>query len=177
MRPTVTTAVVLASSRSAGNTRTLIDLAFAPGTYALEDLCRLKLGYYSYDNVHDGDDFFPLVQRLLGHDIWVIATPLYWYSMSAQAKTLMDRMTDLITIHKDAGRLLRGRGLAVLCSGTDPSPPQGFEEPFRLTCAYLEMRFLGTHYARFQGLYPVGADSRQQAETFARSLSLSHHDA
>lgn len=169
----MTTAVVLASSRSAGNTRTLIELAFPPGTYALEDFSKLKVGYYSYDNAHDNDDFLPLIQRLLAHDIWVIATPLYWYSMSAQAKTLLDRLTDLITVHKGLGRLLRGRGLAVLCSGTDAGPPAGFEEPFRLTCLYLEMRFLGVHYSRFQGLYPVAIDARQQAETFVRTLASS----
>jgi len=167
----VTTAVVLASSRSAGNTRTLIDLAFPAGTHALEDLCKLKIGYYSYENAHEDDDFLPLVQRLLHHDTWVIATPLYWYSMSAQAKTLLDRLTDLITLHKDQGRLLRGRGLAVLCSGTDHKPPHGFEEPFRLTCAYLDMRFLGTHYTQFQGLYPANPHARQQAEAFSRSLA------
>ena len=165
------TAVVLASSRSHGNTRALIELAFPPGTYALEDLGQLKVGFYSYNNVNDGDDFLPLIQRLLGHEIWVIATPLYWYSMSAQAKTLLDRLTDLITTHKDLGRLLRGGGVVVLCSGTDPSPPLGFEEPFRLTCAYLEMRFLGVHYSRFQGLYPAEADAGQQAATFVRNLA------
>jgi multimeric flavodoxin WrbA len=134
----------------------------------------LKIGYYSYKNAHEDDDFLPLIQRLLYHDTWVIATPLYWYSMSAQAKTLLtllDRLTDLITLHKDQGRLLRGRGMAVLCSGTDPTLPHGFEEPFSLTCAYLEMRFLGTHYTQFQGLYPAKPHAGQQAEAFRRGLA------
>ena len=166
----MTTALVLASSRSGGNTRALIDLAFPSGDIAFEDLCKLNVGYYSYESANEGDDFFPLVQRLLRHDTWVIATPLYWYSMSAQAKTLLDRLTDLLTVHKDEGRLLRGRSLAVLCTGTDPSPPHGFEEPFRSTCEYLGMRYLGMHYSQFQGLQPVGPDASQLAQAFARSL-------
>ncbi len=171
----MSTAVVLASSRSRGNTRTLIDLAFPDGAHALEDVCTLKIGYYAYDNAHEDDDFLPLIHRLLRHDTWVIATPLYWYSMSAQAKTLLDRLTDLTTLHRDQGRLLRGRGLAVLCSGTDPDLPRGFEEPFRLTCTYLGMRFLGTHYAQFQGSSPASPDARRKAEAFAHTLA--HGDA
>lgn len=166
----MSTAVVLASSRSAGNTRTLVDLAFPAANYALEDLCKLKVGYYSYEGVNAADDFLALIGRLQQHDLWVIATPLYWYSMSAQAKTLLDRLTDLITTHKDQGRQLRGKHLAVLCSGTDPSSPDGFEEPFRLTCSYLGMRYRGTHYSQFHGVSPHSPQARQLAEAFIRRL-------
>ena len=167
----MSTAVVLASSRSAGNTRTLVDLAFPAANFALEDLCKLNVGYYSYESANAHDDFLPLIGRLQQHSLWVIATPLYWYSMSAQAKTLLDRLTDLITTQKYQGRQLRGKTLAVLCSGTDPSRPDGFEEPFRLTCNYLGMHYRGTHYSQFQGMYPLSPHARQQAEAFARALS------
>ena len=119
----MTIAALLASSRSSGNTRTLLDLAFPAGDIAVEDLAKLKLGFYAYDSQNDGDDFLPLVTRLLPLDTWVIATPLYWYTMSAQAKTFLDRLSALLDVHKEQGRMLRGKRLAVLCSGTDPTPP------------------------------------------------------
>jgi multimeric flavodoxin WrbA len=171
----MTVALLLASSRSAGNTRTLVDLAFPSGAHLFEDLHTLRVGYYSYENANAEDDFLPLVQRLMPHNTWVIATPLYWYSMSAQAKTFLDRLSDLLSLHKDQGCMLRGKRLAVLCSGTDPQAPKSFSEPFQLTCDYLGMKYLGTHYAQFQGLYPAQSTARLDAESFARSVV--HGDA
>ena len=167
----MTVSVLLASSRSAGNTRTLVDLVFPAGRFAFEDLHSLNVGFYSYENAHETDDFAPLIQRMLPHDTWIIATPLYWYSMSAQAKTFLDRLSDLLSVHKDQGRQLRGKRLAVLCSGTDPHAPKSFDEPFELTCAYLGMKFLGSHYAQFQGLYPTGPSARRDAESFVRKVA------
>jgi NAD(P)H-dependent FMN reductase len=142
-------AVLLASSRPNGNTAELVDLAFPCGYPAIFDIGALNIGYYTYDDAHAGDDFLPLVRKLLSHAHWVIATPLYWYTMSAQAKTFLDRLSDLITSHKELGRQLRGKSLAVLCTGNDPALPPSFDEPFQLTCQYLGMRYLGSHYGRF----------------------------
>lgn len=144
---------------------------FPEGVHLFEDLHTLRIGCYSYENVNADDDFLPLVQRLLPHGTWIIATPLYWYSMSAQAKTFLDRLTDLITVHKEQGRLLRGKRLAVLCSGTDPRPPDSFSEPFRLTCAYLGMAFVGTHYTPFNRLQPAHTTARHDAQSFARAVA------
>ena len=168
----MTIAVLLASSRSAGNTRRLIDLAFPARGYVLEDLAVLKVGFYSYEYASENDDFFPLVSRMLNHSTWVIATPLYWYSMSAQAKVFIDRLSDLLSAHKEQGHMLRGKKLAVLCSGTDPDIPPSFNDPFRLTCEYLGMEFLGTHYTQFNGLLPTEQMAGLDAESFARRLVL-----
>jgi multimeric flavodoxin WrbA len=91
----VSTAVLLTSSRSTGSTRSAVDLALHGTDFAFEDINRLRIGYYSYDYANESDDFFPLVQRLLEHETWIIATPLYWYTMSAHAKTFLDRLSDL----------------------------------------------------------------------------------
>lgn len=167
----MTVAVLLASSRSTGNTRTLVDLAFPAGGFSLEDICALNVGFYSYENKNEADDFLPLVRRLLLHQTWIIATPLYWYSMSAQAKVFLDRLSDLLSVHKEQGRLLRGRKLAVFCSGSDAEVPPSFSEPFRLTCEYLGMAFLGTHYAQFDGRHLVKPTARHEAESFARAVA------
>ena len=169
----MTVAVLLTSSRSTGNTRTLVDLAFPAGGFLFEDLRTLNVGFYSYESENDADDFLPLVGRLMPHETWIIATPLYWYTMSAQAKVFLDRLSDLLDAHKEQGRLLRGKKLAVLCSGTDPDAPESFSEPFKLTCGYLGMEFLGTHYAQFQGRHPAKPSARQEAESFARTIAPS----
>ena len=145
----MTYAVLVASSRSDSNTRLLAEAAFARAQGGYEDLSALHIGYYAHDFANEGDDFFPLIQRLLDSELWVLSTPLYWYTMSAQCKTFLDRFTDLLEIHKPEGRLLRGKSLAVVCSGTNVAMPSAFDEPFALTCNYLGMRFLGSHYAQF----------------------------
>lgn len=38
------------------------------------------------------DDANTIIQKMIEADIWVLATPVYFYSMSAQLKTLIDRM-------------------------------------------------------------------------------------
>ena len=169
----MTVTVLLASSRSAGNTRTLVNLAFPSGGFVLEDLNAHNVGFYSYENANDEDDFIPMVRRMAVHDTWIVATPLYWYSMSAQAKTFLDRLSGLLSPHNDMGRSLRGKKLAVMCSGTDPAAPKSFSEPFELACNYLGMKYLGSHYAQFQGLYPANPAVRQAAESFARAVARS----
>src|SRR5688572_28495708 len=104
MRP----AVLLASSRPNGNTRALVEMTLPPNSCDLVDLSALRIGYYSYSNENAGDDFIPLIEKLVACPLWIIATPLYWYTMSSQAKTFLDRIIDLLSTRKDLGRQLRG---------------------------------------------------------------------
>lgn len=164
-------AVLLASSRSAGNTRALVDLALPPHAFALEDLASLRVGYYSYEHAHDGDDFLPLLRRMLAHELWILATPVYWFTMSAQAKTFVDRMSDVLTLHKAEGRQLRGKALAVLCTGSNAKPPPAFDTPLDLTCRYLGMRYLGMHYAQFNEDRAPGPGAAHAARRFVQSLA------
>ena len=148
--------VLLASSRSRGNTRLLVDFLTDRTAIPLVDLAAKNIAYYDYSGQAEKDDFIPLIQTLAEKQIWILATPVYWYSMSAQMKTFFDRLTELLTTHKELGRQLRGRAVAVLASGTDPDLPEGFEAPFRLTCNYLGMSYLGACYGQFEkDLTPV----------------------
>ena len=106
--------VILASSRSDGNTHAFASQVFPSDTADFVDLNKLKIGYFSYTNSNANDDFPPLLAAMLKRQVWVLATPLYWYTMSAQAKTFIDRLSDTIVFHKDLGRQLRGKSLAVL---------------------------------------------------------------
>jgi FMN-dependent NADH-azoreductase len=125
----------------------------------------MSIGYYSYEDENSTDAFIPLARQLLAHNLWVLATPLYWYTMSAQAKTFIDRLSDLTTTHRALGRELSGKSLSVICSGTDPALPPSFDEPFRLTCEYLSMRYIGSHYGRVEGR--VHVSSAAAARKFA----------
>jgi NAD(P)H-dependent FMN reductase len=159
-------AVILASSRSEGNTRAVAEWAFPSTTAVYEDLATLRIAYYAYDGRYEDDDFLALIQRLQAHHLWVLATPLYWYTMSGQAKTFFDRLSDLLTLHKDEGRRLRGKSLAVVCAGADRLLPRSFDEPFALTCGYLGMIWLGSHYTQFDGTTPAAADAPGRAADF-----------
>lgn len=160
--------MILASSRSDGNTRLLARSAFSDSEADYEDLSILKIAYYSYDHHYEHDDFLGLIRRLQQSPLWILATPLHWYTMSAQAKTFMDRLSDVLGPQKEEGRRLRGKALAVLCSGADAATPPSFDEPFVLTCRYLGMRWLGTHYAQFSDRIPQQPTYRERAASFAK---------
>lgn len=157
--------VLLASSRPTGNTFALAKLMFPDDSTPIVDLAALNIGYYSYSNTHADDDFLPLVEQLMISPVWVLATPLYWYSMSAQAKTFLDRLSDLLSLRKTLGHKLRGKGFAVVCAGSDPELPSSFNQPFELTCSYLGMRFLGSCYAQFDSDRLVNTDAATTAAT------------
>ena len=142
--------VILGSSRSAGNTRRAVDAALTRTHVEIVDLGTLDIGHYDYVHRNQTDAFLPLIERLASRNFWILATPIYWYTMSAQLKIFVDRFTDLITIRKDLGRMLRGKSLAVIASGGDPCAPEGYESPFRLTCEYLGMKYIGLQYVQME---------------------------
>jgi putative NADPH-quinone reductase len=163
--PEASVVVLLASSRSKGDTFSLARRVLSEEV-PLVDLGSLKIGYYAYDGTNAGDDFLALIERLVDVPVRVLATPLYWYTMSAQAKTFIDRLSDLLTTHEELGRRLRGKALAVVCAGSDPQLPGAFAQPLELTCAYLGMRFLGVHYASFVGQTLRDDATQRAAEVF-----------
>ena len=163
-------AVLTASSRSDSNTRALAGIAFPNASADFFDLSRMQIGYYAYDDSNGGDDFLPLVERIIDRDLWVLATPLYWYTMSAQAKVFVDRLSDLLQARKALGYRLRGKKFAVICSGSDPSPPPAFDEPLRLTCQYLGMEYCGSCYAQFKGRILVDETARPRTLAFSQRI-------
>jgi multimeric flavodoxin WrbA len=138
--------IILGSSRSHGDTykavRSIIngypDVPFI-------DLNQLNITAYDYEQRNKDDDFLPLIKQALEHDTIVLATPVYWYTMSAQMKVFIDRLSDLIRIWKDTGRKLRGKNLYVITS-FHTSMPRGFEDAFSQTCEYLGMNYKGCSY-------------------------------
>jgi multimeric flavodoxin WrbA len=87
------------------------------------------------------DDMQPLYQKLLDADAVVIGTPIYFWSMSAQMKTFVDRWyaLDLDPIRP---RLVNKR-LALVCAFADSTveTASGTVFAFRSAADYLGMRF------------------------------------
>jgi len=109
----------------------------------LVDLNQKNINYYDYEHGNQSDDYIPLMETLVGYSTIVLATPVYWYSMSAQMKTFFDRLSDLVTIRKDLGRALQGTTLvSVSCSGSNDLN-ESFSMPFRETAQYLDMHYKG----------------------------------
>ncbi|MEJ2164156.1 MAG: flavodoxin family protein [Desulfobacterales bacterium] len=65
------------------------------------------------------DDMQFIYQKLAEADAWVIASPVYWFTMSAQTKLFMDRCFALFNIKKEA---LAGKNIAVAMSYADADP-------------------------------------------------------
>jgi len=65
------------------------------------------------------DDMQPIYRKMLEADAWVLATPVYWFTMSAQLKLWMDRCFALPAYGKDpfAGKRI---AIAMAYGGGDP---------------------------------------------------------
>ncbi len=70
------------------------------------------------------DDMQEIYGKLIEADAWVIASPVYWFTMSAQTKLFMDRCFALPAYHSDP---FRGKRIAIAMT-------YGDEDPFTSGC-------------------------------------------
>jgi multimeric flavodoxin WrbA len=139
--------VIFGSSRSDGDTILAVETVLDERNIPIVDLHDLNISEYDYAASNADDDFRPLVVRMLAHDPIVLASPIYWYAMSARMKQFIDRWTDLLDRWPQLGRGLRGKTLAVITGYAEhPDGRQGFEAPFALTASYMGMKYGGCFY-------------------------------
>ncbi|MXN92800.1 FMN reductase [Flavobacterium sp. Sd200] len=138
------TVIILGSARNDGNTRRLVDeLALKTG-WDIINLNDYTISQYDYANINTDDDYMPLITKIIAaYDVFVFATPVYWYAMSGVMKTFFDRFTDLITINKELGRQLRLKKMAVISSSVGDNLGDNFWLPFTATANYLGMYYIG----------------------------------
>lgn len=109
-------------------------------------LCDFNIGYFDYQNGNREDDFLQLVTTLCKYESWVLVTPVYWYSMSAQMKTFLDRLSDLLKWEKQIGKAIQSSSWYAISCGSDDDEVPGYFEPFRRSAEYLDIEYLGnTH--------------------------------
>jgi multimeric flavodoxin WrbA len=70
------------------------------------------------------DEMQEIYPKLLEADCWVIASPVYWFTMSAQTKIFMDRCFGLFAYQQDP---FRGKRIAIAMT-------YGDEDPFTSGC-------------------------------------------
>jgi multimeric flavodoxin WrbA len=77
-------------------------------------------------------------------DLIVMATPLYFFSASAQLKLIFDRMFSLYKWDNKANTFtspLKGKTLVLLASAYEDVGLDALEKPFKLTADYSGMKF------------------------------------
>ena len=137
--------VILGTAKGVRKTHEMVDEVVAGKNCPIVDLNDIEMSHYDYEHKNKDDDFIPLMKRIIEqHDTIILATPVYWYSVSSIIKVFLDRITDLLTIERDLGRKLRGKKLYMLVSGRHL--PDYFEPPISDTCKYLGMEYLGSSF-------------------------------
>jgi multimeric flavodoxin WrbA len=139
------TIALFASSRRHGHTGRLIDAVAAGLGIEVVDLGALRMSAFDYEHRNRGDDFEPLVARLLEYEQLIFASPIYWYSVSPPMKVFLDRLSDLLDIDEllAQGRRLRGKCAFVACTSVVDEAAPSFVGTFRDTFEYLGMRYGG----------------------------------
>lgn len=137
------------SSRRRGNTGQLMDHIAAELDIEVVDLGQLRMSPYDYEHRNRGDDFEPLMKRILEFDHIIVASPVYWYSVSPPVKVFLDRITDYLDVPElqQDGRRLRGKTGHIVCTSIYDSAPTSFLGALTATFAYLGMHIGGAVHA------------------------------
>ena len=116
------------SSRRHGNTGQLMDDIAARLDVEVVDLAQLRIAPYDYGHRNRGDDFEPLMKRVLEFEHIIIASPVYWYAVSPPVKIFLDRISDYLDIPElqEHGRRLRGKTGHIVCTSIYDSAPTPF---------------------------------------------------
>ena len=142
------TIVIMGSSNSMGDTYNVCKSIVNKYGFKFQDLNELVIMPYDYEHENKDDDFLGFMRHVLkSYDTIILATPVYWYSMSGIMKNFLDRFTDLLTIEKDMGRKLRGKSLLAVSVSKGDDCPEEYPMPFKRSANYLGMDWKG--YAHF----------------------------
>ncbi len=139
----MSTLILHASARSDGNTWKVAEKLRDKLSADLIGLADFEINFFRYDQSYPKtDDFLDFIEaKLLNYDEIIFASPVYWYSMSAQMKVFIDRLSDLLKSSKELGRQLRGKKMSALSCANDAGHYESFFIPFRLSADYLGMTY------------------------------------
>lgn len=138
------TIVIMGSSNPFGDTYGVCKKIVDKHEFKFQDLNELVIMPFDYDHENRDDDFLGFMKHVVEtYDTLIFATPVYWYTMSGIMKNFLDRFTDLLTIKKDMGRLLRGKSMALVSVSNHDDCPEEYPKPFERSADYLGMHWKG----------------------------------
>jgi multimeric flavodoxin WrbA len=119
------------------------------------------------------DDMQDIYVKLLEADAWVIASPVYWFTMSAQTKIFMDRCFALPAYQKDP---FIGKRIAIAMT-------YGGEDPFDSGCVnalrtfqdafgYIESQIVGMVYGSAMDAGDIRSNKKVMDEAFDMGKKL-----
>ena len=116
------------------------------------------------------DDFNVIAPAVLEADVVVFTMPVYWYSIPAQIKGVIDRLYSLVVGGKDfAGKEC---AMIVCCEEDDMSVMDGVRIPLERSAALMNWKMAGE--VLVPGVLKVGdidkTDGCKQAEELGRSI-------
>lgn len=132
---------IVGSGKRHGNTWTVASSILSPDVPVIH-LKDYKIAPYDGDHPVQ-DDYIPLMKELLNYDVWVLATPVYWYSVSANLHIFLERFYDLVTSEKELGRQLKGKHVLVLATFGSQAPQAAFQMRLQSVCEYMKMHYHG----------------------------------
>jgi len=119
------------------------------------------------------DDMQEIYPKLIAADAWVIASPVYWFNMSAQTKIFMDRCFALPAYRSDC---FQGKRIAIAMT-------YGGEDPFDSGCVnalrtfqdafgYVEADLVGMVYGHAMDAGQIKADEKVLQEALELGKKL-----
>ncbi len=163
-------ALVIGTSRGDGNTWEMLQAANKNLALPVFDLASLRISYFDYNSQNLIDDFIPTIEKLVEVDTIGLVSPVYWYSVSAQMKTFIDRFSDLLGPRKDLGRQLRGKRVFLMATGySEQKYSECMSQMVQLTVDYLGMKYLGFHYTHVPEDLVIADDTLREARVFLES--------
>ena len=111
--------VIFGSSRGDGQTKDAVNLVLGTQPHSFINLNDYEIEYFSYDGKYKSDIFLKLFSEISNHDQIVFATPIYWYTMSAQMKRFIDRISDILIWQKDLKYKLKDKKVYLITSYGD----------------------------------------------------------
>lgn len=139
--------IIQGSSRSNGDTHTVVSYLENVTGFDVIDLNQRDINYFDYE-FQNKDDFEIIFKNMVqNYHTIVLATPVYWYTMSGIMKVFLDRISDYLYKEKDFGRMLRGKEMAMISCSNDDDRVEEFSLPFSRSAAYLGMEYVGDIHA------------------------------
>lgn len=161
--------IIQGSSRSNGDTHTVVSYLENVTGFDVIDLNQRDINYFDYE-FQNKDDFEIIFKNMVqNYQTIVLATPVYWYTMSGVMKVFLDRISDYLYKEKDFGRMLRGKEMAMISCSNDDDRVEEFRMPFSRSAAYLGMEYLGDVHAWIKN-NELSSEVKEKINAFALKI-------